>query len=61
MGAVGAAMAANPISAGLALGGAILGAFGMRRRRREEQKRRARERKHAIKAQGQLLSSVSGI
>ena len=41
MGAVGAAMAANPISAGLALGGAILGAFRMRRRRREEQKRRS--------------------
>jgi len=60
-GAVATAIAANPISAGLALGGAILGAFGMRKRRKEERRRRAREKKHALKAQTQLLGSVSAI
>lgn len=61
MGAVGTAMAANPIGAAFAIGGAILGRIGMKKKRREEARRRERERKHALVAQRQLVGSIDAI
>jgi hypothetical protein len=48
----------DPITAGMTIGGAILGKIGMRRRRREERKRRAREKKFALQAQTALIGTV---
>lgn len=57
----GTAMAANPLGAALAIGGAILGKIGMNKKRREERKRRRREKGHALKAQKSLIGSISDI
>ena len=51
----------DPITAGMTIGGAILGKIGMRRRRREERKRRAREKKFALQAQTALIGTVDGL
>tara|TARA_X000001382_G_C3165167_1_gene177618 strand:+ start:905 stop:1435 length:531 start_codon:yes stop_codon:yes gene_type:complete len=51
----------DPVSIGFAVGGAILGNIGMRKKRREERRRRAREKKHALAAQTSLINSIGGL
>jgi hypothetical protein len=56
-----ALLGANPVSAALGIGGAILGVIGMKKRRKEARRRRRREKRHALTAQNQLISSVKDI
>ena len=51
----------GPVGAAFAVGGAILGAIGMRRRRKEERRRRRREKAHALKAQQGLIGTIDDI
>ena len=51
----------DPITAGMTIGGAILGKIGMSKRRREERRRRAREKKFALQAQTSLIGTVDGL
>ncbi len=58
---IAGALGTSPLGAGMAIGGAIMGAIGMRKRRKAERKRKRRERAHALKTQEALISSVSDI
>lgn len=51
----------TPVGAAFAVGGAILGAIGMSKKRKAARRKRRAQKEHALKAQKQLLGSVSEI